>query len=93
MELSTTVFCFFVSFLFIVLFKKSFFSSSKGKELPLPPGSMGWPYIGETFQMYSQDPSLFFANKIKRFNSNPSFLIFFLLFYEALYKYGHQTRY
>lgn len=33
----------------------------------LPPGSMGWPYIGETLQLYSQDPSVFFANKQKRY--------------------------
>ncbi|XP_058089505.1 abscisic acid 8'-hydroxylase 4-like [Magnolia sinica] len=32
-----------------------------------PPGSMGWPYIGETFQFYSQDPNVFFASKQKRY--------------------------
>ncbi|GAU48320.1 hypothetical protein TSUD_187560 [Trifolium subterraneum] len=72
MEIST-LFWYFASFLFIVLFKsliKSFlFPSKNGKQLPLPPGSMGYPYIGETFQMYSQDPSLFFANKIKRYGA------------------------
>eukprot|EP00256_Glycine_max_P067677 XP_025982272.1 abscisic acid 8'-hydroxylase 1 [Glycine max] len=30
---------------------------------------MGWPYIGETFRMYSQDPTIFFATKIKRYGS------------------------
>ncbi|KAE9614536.1 hypothetical protein Lal_00012151 [Lupinus albus] len=67
MELNT-MFFFFASFLFIVLFKSLFFNS-KGRKLPLPPGSMGWPYIGETFQMYTQDPNLFFATKIKRYGS------------------------
>ncbi|KAF5747047.1 hypothetical protein HS088_TW06G01224 [Tripterygium wilfordii] len=33
----------------------------------LPPGSMGWPYIGETLHLYSQDPNLFFAAKQKRY--------------------------
>ncbi|XVF36277.1 hypothetical protein REPUB_Repub19eG0044300 [Reevesia pubescens] len=33
----------------------------------LPPGSMGWPYIGETLQLYSQDPNVFFAAKQKRY--------------------------
>ncbi|XP_022940325.1 abscisic acid 8'-hydroxylase 4-like [Cucurbita moschata] len=33
----------------------------------LPPGSLGWPYIGETLQLYSQDPDLFFAAKQKRY--------------------------
>ena len=32
----------------------------------LPPGSMGWPYIGETLQLYSQDPNVFFTSKQKR---------------------------
>ncbi|TKY58436.1 Abscisic acid 8'-hydroxylase 1 [Spatholobus suberectus] len=70
MELNTML-CLFASFLFILLVKsliKSFFPS-KGKELPLPPGTMGWPYIGETFQMYSQDPNVFFTTKIKRYGS------------------------
>ncbi|XP_027939303.1 abscisic acid 8'-hydroxylase 2-like isoform X2 [Vigna unguiculata] len=33
----------------------------------LPPGSMGWPYIGETLQLYSQDPNVYFSTKHKRF--------------------------
>ncbi|KAL8144027.1 hypothetical protein V2J09_017059 [Rumex salicifolius] len=33
----------------------------------LPPGSMGLPYLGETLQLYSQDPNLFFAKKQKRY--------------------------
>ncbi|KAL0738012.1 hypothetical protein Bca4012_014222 [Brassica carinata] len=30
---------------------------------------MGWPYVGETFQLYSQDPNVFFASKQKRYGS------------------------
>ncbi|KAE8690598.1 Abscisic acid 8'-hydroxylase 1 [Hibiscus syriacus] len=33
----------------------------------LPPGSMGWPYVGETLQLYSQDPNLFFLTKQRRY--------------------------
>ncbi|XP_049376285.1 abscisic acid 8'-hydroxylase CYP707A2 [Solanum stenotomum] len=39
------------------------------KKLPLPPGALGWPYIGETFQLYSQNPSFFFASKVKKYGS------------------------
>uniref|UniRef100_A0A0E0AWI2 Uncharacterized protein n=1 Tax=Oryza glumipatula TaxID=40148 RepID=A0A0E0AWI2_9ORYZ len=39
----------------------------KKKKLRLPPGSMGWPYVGETLQLYSQDPNVFFASKQKRY--------------------------
>ncbi|XP_031267206.1 abscisic acid 8'-hydroxylase CYP707A1-like isoform X3 [Pistacia vera] len=28
---------------------------------------MGWPFIGETLQLYSQDPNVFFASKQKRY--------------------------
>ncbi|OEL23043.1 Abscisic acid 8'-hydroxylase 3 [Dichanthelium oligosanthes] len=35
--------------------------------LKLPPGSMGWPYLGETLQLYSQDPNIFFTSKQKRY--------------------------
>ncbi|KAK9216566.1 hypothetical protein WN944_008575 [Citrus x changshan-huyou] len=37
------------------------------KKVKLPPGSMGWPLIGETLQLYSQDPNVFFAAKQKRY--------------------------
>ncbi|XP_051137552.1 abscisic acid 8'-hydroxylase CYP707A2-like [Andrographis paniculata] len=43
--------------------------SFKQVKLPLPPGTMGWPYIGETFQLYSQNPNTFFASKVKRYGS------------------------
>ncbi|KAK8960290.1 Abscisic acid 8'-hydroxylase 1 [Platanthera guangdongensis] len=35
----------------------------------LPPGSMGWPYIGETFQLYSGNPNDFFAEKQRRYGA------------------------
>uniref|UniRef100_M8CAP3 Uncharacterized protein n=1 Tax=Aegilops tauschii TaxID=37682 RepID=M8CAP3_AEGTA len=39
--------------------------------LKLPPGSMGLPYIGETLQLYSQDPSVFLSSKQKRLVRGP----------------------
>ncbi|GLT39003.1 hypothetical protein SLA2020_132130 [Shorea laevis] len=33
----------------------------------LPPGSLGWPYIGETFLLYSQNPYVFFATRQTRY--------------------------
>ncbi|CAM8974228.1 unnamed protein product [Rhodiola kirilowii] len=36
-------------------------------DLQLPPGSMGLPYVGETLNLYSQDPNVFFAEKQKRY--------------------------
>ncbi|KAL6521921.1 hypothetical protein OROMI_031798 [Orobanche minor] len=29
----------------------------------LPPGSLGWPYVGETLKLYSQDPNVFFSTR------------------------------
>ncbi|KAK4761504.1 hypothetical protein SAY87_029388 [Trapa incisa] len=59
-----------LSFFFFLFF--FFFSSPRGsnnRRLPLPPGSLGWPYIGETFQLYSQDPNVFFDSKQKSYGS------------------------
>lgn len=62
----------FASICFILcfyLFLK--FISSNGRNLPLPPGTLGWPYIGETFELYSQNPNVFFASKVKRLILKP----------------------
>ncbi|KAA3460395.1 abscisic acid 8'-hydroxylase 1-like isoform X1 [Gossypium australe] len=67
----TFIFCFIAPFLFIFLFHSlllHFFKPNHPK-LPLPPGTMGWPYIGETFHLYSQNPNVFFASKQKRYGS------------------------
>lgn len=56
------IFCFLTSSM------RKFAAFGRGK-LPLPPGTLGWPYIGETFQLYSQNPNVFFASKVKKFGS------------------------
>ena len=33
----------------------------------LPPGSLGLPFIGETLQLYTQNPKDFFASRLKRY--------------------------
>ncbi|XP_021744742.1 abscisic acid 8'-hydroxylase 1-like [Chenopodium quinoa] len=45
------------------------FSGRRFPKLSLPPGTLGWPYIGETFQLYSQNPNVFFADKVKKYGS------------------------
>ncbi|XP_057469487.1 abscisic acid 8'-hydroxylase CYP707A1-like [Actinidia eriantha] len=60
--------CVLIAFLNLVLYV--FFRKNKRdshERDKLPPGSMGWPYIGETLQLYSQDPNVFFANKQRRY--------------------------
>ncbi|MED6121978.1 hypothetical protein PIB30_035319 [Stylosanthes scabra] len=42
-------------------------NNNNNNKAKLPPGSMGWPYVGETLQLYSQDPNIFFASKQKRY--------------------------
>eukprot|EP00268_Persea_americana_P006357 TRINITY_DN12307_c0_g1_i3.p1 TRINITY_DN12307_c0_g1~~TRINITY_DN12307_c0_g1_i3.p1 ORF type:complete len:476 (+),score=72.80 TRINITY_DN12307_c0_g1_i3:307-1734(+) len=49
---------------FILVRKSKKIAQTRAK---LPPGSMGWPYIGETLELYSQDPNDFFAAKQKRY--------------------------
>ncbi|KAM3695073.1 hypothetical protein ACJW31_07G103300 [Castanea mollissima] len=58
--------CIFLS----TLFSYPLIKKQKKKHEPLvklPPGSMGWPLIGETLQLYSQDPKVFFIAKQKRY--------------------------
>ncbi|PIN12556.1 Cytochrome P450 CYP4/CYP19/CYP26 subfamily [Handroanthus impetiginosus] len=70
MELEFISSCFFLSSLVLSIFLLNFvfkFLSFGHVKLPLPPGTMGWPYIGETFQLYSQNPNTFFASKVKKY--------------------------
>lgn len=56
--------------LLIAIFSYLFKMKHKRKhqtKAKLPPGSMGWPCLGETLQFYSRDPNVFFAAKQKRF--------------------------
>ncbi|XP_073014338.1 abscisic acid 8'-hydroxylase 3 [Typha latifolia] len=58
------------TFFLLVLLSYLFIRKRKRRPLQraqLPPGSMGWPYVGETLQLYSQDPNLFFSAKQKRY--------------------------
>ncbi|XP_044508064.1 abscisic acid 8'-hydroxylase 4-like [Mangifera indica] len=69
METVAVIICIFL-FLSTLLSYYTFLRKRRreAKQAPeLPPGSMGWPYIGETLQMYSQDPNVFFATKEKRY--------------------------
>lgn len=68
MEFASLFNYFFLSSIFFIFLFHSltkFFNSSR-RSLPLPPGSLGWPYIGETFQLYSQNPNVFFTAKQQR---------------------------
>ncbi|PQM38993.1 abscisic acid 8-hydroxylase 2 isoform X1 [Prunus yedoensis var. nudiflora] len=39
------------------------------KHKRLPPGSMGWPYIGETLRLYTENPNSFFSSRQKRYGN------------------------
>ncbi|CAA6664967.1 unnamed protein product [Spirodela intermedia] len=66
---------FFLPFWLLVFFSLVVFllvgrqKRRSGREagLPVPPGSMGLPWIGETHQFYSEDPNVFFASRQKRY--------------------------
>ncbi|KAI8523739.1 hypothetical protein RHMOL_Rhmol13G0096000 [Rhododendron molle] len=60
----------FVPILICSVFLPWFFLQWRRRHLRdkrLPPGSMGWPYIGETLELYSQNPNSFFSIRQKRY--------------------------
>ncbi|GER57636.1 cytochrome P450 [Striga asiatica] len=53
------------TFLLILFVLNKFFSGRAN--LPLPPGPLGFPFLGETFQFYSMNPNTFFSDKVKKY--------------------------
>lgn len=94
------LFLFFFSYPFLLLNRQKK-KASQQRCYKLPPGSMGWPCIGETPKLYSEDPSAFFASRLKRFRSYCSFNSFcmgcFVLVRNAdawfvLFRYGEISK-
>ena len=56
----------FLSYHFLKKKKKKKKNRTPKHRDKLPPGSMGWPCVGETLQLYTQDPNFFFAAKQKK---------------------------
>ncbi|KAF8107609.1 hypothetical protein N665_0119s0071 [Sinapis alba] len=70
MDFSALLLTLFTGIIFLYFLRCLVSQRCRGpSKLPLPPGTMGWPYVGETFQLYSQDPNVFFASKQKRYGS------------------------
>ncbi|WCJ35420.1 Abscisic acid 8'-hydroxylase 3 [Euphorbia peplus] len=63
----SSIIIYFLIFLVSLRFYITRRSRKHHKRPKLPPGSMGWPYIGETLQLYSQDPNVFFSDKQRRY--------------------------
>ncbi|OAY61198.1 abscisic acid 8'-hydroxylase 2 [Manihot esculenta] len=53
----------------ILLLLPLFLQWHHSKDKRLPPGSMGWPYIGETLKLYTQNPNSFFSRRQKRYGN------------------------
>lgn len=60
------VYCFCCALLMAIVLREIKKRNQEKKRANLPPGSMGWPYIGETLQLYTQNPDIFFASRQKR---------------------------
>ncbi|MBA0639679.1 hypothetical protein Goklo_022700 [Gossypium klotzschianum] len=65
--ITSTLFSSFFFFFLVVLVLFSSRQRRQPKGKILPPGSMGWPYIGETLKFYTQNPDSFFANRRRRY--------------------------
>ncbi|KAJ4891239.1 Abscisic acid 8'-hydroxylase 2 [Raphanus sativus] len=64
-SLVTTVTTSVVVALLVVLFQWRL--HRKKHKRKLPPGSMGWPYIGETLRLYTENPNSFFATRQNKY--------------------------
>ncbi|XP_071726667.1 abscisic acid 8'-hydroxylase 2-like isoform X2 [Rutidosis leptorrhynchoides] len=61
------LFLLFLIFVYnLMIIRRSHHYTSPDK-LRLPPGSMGWPYIGETLKLFTENPNSFFSNREKRY--------------------------
>ncbi|XWS71671.1 hypothetical protein CRYUN_Cryun03dG0158500 [Craigia yunnanensis] len=65
--LITPILLFSLVLLLVLLLLLSIHQWPHSKDKRLPPGSMGWPYIGETLKLYNENPNSFFANRKKRY--------------------------
>lgn len=86
----TCVFIFLLTLLSFLIFTKRDKREEPQKRANLPPGSLGWPYIGETLQLYSQDPNTFFSTKQKRLGLAFSHVRMYLFF--IFYDYIERNR-
>ncbi|XP_010685721.2 abscisic acid 8'-hydroxylase 2 [Beta vulgaris subsp. vulgaris] len=58
---------FFFFLLILVTLSQLLWHFHHPKHKRLPPGSMGWPYLGETIKLYTENPNSFFSNRKKRY--------------------------
>ncbi|XP_028775712.1 abscisic acid 8'-hydroxylase 2 isoform X2 [Neltuma alba] len=58
---------FLLLFLSFFLLRLLFVQWRRSRHKRLPPGSVGWPYIGETLKLYTENPNYFFSNRQKRY--------------------------
>lgn len=69
-NLLLSILIFFVSLVILVtLFQLLWHHLLPKEKRRLPPGSMGWPYIGETLKLYTENPNSFFSNRRKRYGN------------------------
>ncbi|KAF3793892.1 Abscisic acid 8'-hydroxylase 3 [Nymphaea thermarum] len=66
-ELTFNCLPFFLLCVILLFLLRMFCNKVNSVSSRLPPGSMGLPYVGETLQLYSKDPSIFFATRQKRY--------------------------
>lgn len=83
-----SLFSFFFILILITLFQLLW--NVHPKDTRLPPGSMGWPYLGETLRLYTENPNSFFSNRQKRYFKQ--MYISFLISYR-LFEFTTATRY